>query len=86
MEKEALVKLLCSGYCSFYKPEKDEELACKGFLILEKLLDERKEVPVRTEKIVLGIKTESALQELSFFWTGLRLCCLEEGRGREYQA
>ena len=64
MEKEALVKLLCSGYCSFYKPGKKEELACKGFFVLQKLLDERKEVPVRTEKIVLGIKTESALFRL----------------------
>ena len=61
MEKEELVKLLCSGYCTFYKPGKDEELACMGFTILEKLLDELKEVPARTEKTVLSLKTEEGL-------------------------
>jgi len=61
MKKEALVELLCAGYCSFYRPEKDEDLACKGFIILERLLDEQKEVPARTEKMVLSTKTENDL-------------------------
>lgn len=61
MEKEELVQQLCAGYCSFYKPGKDEELACKGFTILEKLLDEPKEVPVRPVKTVMSLKTEDDL-------------------------
>ena len=61
MKKEDLLELLCTKYCSFYSPGKDEELACKGFLILAKLLKEPKEVPAKTGKIVLSMKTEDSL-------------------------
>ncbi len=37
MDKAWLIRNVCAGFCCFYKPEKDEELACKGFLVLEDL-------------------------------------------------
>jgi len=37
MDKTWLIRNVCAGYCAFYKPGKDEELACKGFLVLENL-------------------------------------------------
>jgi hypothetical protein len=50
-----LVKTVCKGFCSYYKPSKDEELACRGFLVLEKLMKtgrdalfEKNEFPVPT--------------------------------------
>lgn len=61
MNKEELLELLCARYCVFYKPGKDEELACKGFYILEKLLEEQKEVPAKAKKIELSMKTEDDL-------------------------
>jgi len=32
-----LVKTLCLKYCSYYKPSKNEELACQGFRVVERL-------------------------------------------------
>lgn len=61
MNKEELMELICAGYCSFYGPGKDEALACKGFSLLEKLVAEGKEVPVRTEKIVMSTRAEDDL-------------------------
>jgi len=29
---------LCKNYCHYYKPEKDEDLACLGFVIAERLM------------------------------------------------
>ena len=37
MDKTWLIRTVCAGYCAFYKPGKDEELACKGFLVLRDL-------------------------------------------------
>lgn len=39
-----LVQLICRNCCSFYKPSKDEELACRGFLIAEQMVEARKEL------------------------------------------
>jgi hypothetical protein len=33
-----LVKTLCLKYCSYYKPGKREELACRGFRVVERLM------------------------------------------------
>jgi hypothetical protein len=30
---------LCKNYCHYYKPDKDEDLACKGFVIAERLME-----------------------------------------------
>jgi len=61
MEKEALVKLLCAPYCSFYKPGKDEELACNGFSVLMKLAATGLEVTAPPEKGALQEQTEDEL-------------------------
>ncbi|KAF0144302.1 MAG: hypothetical protein FD156_1987 [Nitrospirae bacterium] len=33
-----IVKNLCKKHCKYYKPSKDNELACKGFTVIEKLI------------------------------------------------
>ena len=33
-------KKLCLNFCTYYKSSKDKELACRGFLIVEKLIEE----------------------------------------------
>jgi hypothetical protein len=37
-----LEQTLCLKFCSYYKPEKNEELACKGYVVVERLLREGK--------------------------------------------
>lgn len=33
-----LVKTLCLKHCSYYRPGKNEELACQGFRVVERLM------------------------------------------------
>ncbi|MHB8881244.1 MAG: cupin domain-containing protein [Thermodesulfovibrionales bacterium] len=39
MEKRELQQELCENHCAYYRPGKDETLACLGYLILESLQD-----------------------------------------------
>jgi hypothetical protein len=41
-DNPTLEQTLCLKFCSYYKPGKNEELACKGYLVLERLLREGK--------------------------------------------
>ena len=47
MAKDELIKQICQNFCRYYKPSKDEELACRGFVILEKLAGKGKAVTFR---------------------------------------
>ena len=40
-----LVKKICGNFCPYYKPSKDEELACRGFVVVKRLIEMGKEVP-----------------------------------------
>lgn len=40
-----LVKDLCGNFCSYYKPSKDEELACRGFVVVKSLIEMGKQIP-----------------------------------------
>ncbi len=35
--KSALTRTVCSRFCSYYKPGRNEELACRGYVVLERL-------------------------------------------------
>jgi|APFre7841882630_1041343.scaffolds.fasta_scaffold118416_2 hypothetical protein len=39
-ENLPLEQTLCLKFCSYYKPGKNEELACKGYMVVERLLRE----------------------------------------------
>jgi hypothetical protein len=41
----SLAEKLCANFCRYYKPSKNEELACIGFLIIERMLKEGIEIP-----------------------------------------
>jgi len=34
----SLEQALCSQFCAYYKPGKNEELACQGYVVVERLL------------------------------------------------
>jgi hypothetical protein len=36
---------LCQEFCSYYKPSNKDNIACKGYLIIEKLLKNGRKVP-----------------------------------------
>ena len=40
-----LVNNLCRNFCSYYKPSKDEELACRGFVVVKRLIEMGKQIP-----------------------------------------
>lgn len=42
--ERSLEQTLCSKYCAYYKRGKNEALACRGFVVVERLLHERKDL------------------------------------------
>ena len=61
-ENLPLEQTLCLKFCSYYKPGKNEELACRGYLVVERLSREGKSLvhennsgdssPVLTEQLI----------------------------------
>ncbi|OGW58209.1 MAG: hypothetical protein A2Z09_06595 [Nitrospirae bacterium RBG_16_43_8] len=45
MKNAELNKKLCENFCSYYKPSKDSELACMGFIVTERLVKSGKKIP-----------------------------------------
>jgi hypothetical protein len=41
-------KTICMNFCSYYKPDKPEDLACQGFTIVKRLMREGR--PISLEK------------------------------------
>ncbi len=43
--RESTIKV-CKNYCHYYKPAKDEKLACKGLLVIERIIENGGEIPL----------------------------------------
>jgi len=56
-----LEKRLCKNFCPYYKPLKSEGLACKGFSVVENLLQGGKKITFRKSEKVLDISTVEML-------------------------
>jgi hypothetical protein len=63
MNETNLRKSLCQAFCKYYKPVKREELACMGFLVIEKLMRKGKEIPFDVFKEKMHLSTEEMLTE-----------------------
>ncbi len=37
-KKEALIRTLCRPYCRYYKQDKNEDLRCRGAVVIERLI------------------------------------------------
>lgn len=59
----SLRERLCLRFCPYYKPSKNEELACKGFLVVEELIKEGKEIPFIESGKCLETDTEMILRK-----------------------
>ncbi|UCE79366.1 MAG: hypothetical protein JSV13_01670 [Nitrospiraceae bacterium] len=45
MSDNDLIQNLCGTWCSYYKPGKDEELACKGFIVVKQMMRNMVTIP-----------------------------------------
>ncbi len=39
--------MLCLPFCSYYKPGKKEELACRGYVVVERIVASGRSLPLR---------------------------------------
>ena len=51
MNKNEAIDRICKNFCRFYKPEKDETLACRGFDLVLNLVGEKKINEARLSEI-----------------------------------
>ena len=63
MSEISLRERLCLQFCPYYKPSKDEELSCKGFLVVEGLIKEGKDIPFIKSDKLLEADTEMILRK-----------------------
>ena len=73
MKNSELNKKLCENFCSYYKPSKDSELACMGFIVTERLIKSGKKIPfdksgqvsdiAAGEKLILNMCASCAFYE-----------------------
>ena len=55
--------MLCSRYCPYYKPSKKENLACKGFLVVERFLSDGNQIPFLKSDKICTAGAEEILRE-----------------------
>lgn len=58
-----LVNNLCRNFCTYYKPSKDEELACRGFVVVKELMAMGRQVNFDGSDRRPGSSTEEDLRE-----------------------
>ena len=54
-------KKLCGAFCKYYKPSKKEDLACKGFLVVERLIRKGTRIPFDDRASILPVSTQETL-------------------------
>ncbi len=63
MKSISLKKKLCLNFCPFYKPSKDNDLACVGFLVIERLIKKGTKISFKKIKGTLDGMTEKLLKK-----------------------
>ena len=66
MEKVPLLdKMLCLTFCSYYKPGKNEELACRGYDVVKRLLQEGRKITFdRPDKAIPSAIIKMIVQQM----------------------
>jgi hypothetical protein len=52
---------LCGRFCVYYKPSKSEELACMGFLVVDRMIRKGKTISFEKSDVLVGPDTAAAL-------------------------
>ena len=55
---------ICRNFCSYYKPLKKEELACRGFAVVRELMERGKQIPFEKSERRPGRLTGEVLREV----------------------
>ena len=63
MDPDELVQQVCRKYCAYYKPSKDSELACMGFIVLDRMTKTGKQLLFETSGKIPGEATIRQLTE-----------------------
>jgi len=58
---DEIKKELCQKFCPYYKPSKNDELACMGFFVVERLLKKGKKILFDRSKKKLDAVTQEIL-------------------------
>jgi len=58
-----LKKRLCEHLCPYYKPAKNDDLSCRGMLVIERLLKHRKDISFKESIRPLTEDTENMLMK-----------------------
>jgi hypothetical protein len=61
MEKDAIIESVCVKHCRYYRPSKDEALACRGFFLVQRLLQKGKKITFPEVMNGLSPHTEETL-------------------------
>ena len=61
METSDIRELICAPLCTFYRPDKDEDLCCGGFMAVRKLAGTRKIDAVAVSNQGISAVTEDGL-------------------------
>lgn len=64
MDKNKAIDIICKNFCKFYKPEKDEALACRGFDLVLNLVGEGKINDARISEITNFTLSDYPFDEL----------------------
>jgi hypothetical protein len=59
-----LIRYLCTNFCSYYKPSKKEEFACRGFVVVERLIEKGKQIPFEKSDRMPGPLTGEGLRKV----------------------
>jgi len=64
-KKEKADTMLCRNFCRYYKPGKNEELACQGFVAVHRLISKGRQLSQKKPRItaVLDARTVEGLKE-----------------------
>jgi hypothetical protein len=58
-----LQNCLCSRFCAYYKPEKAEGLACRGFVFVDRMIRAGREITFERSGVSVGSWTADSLTE-----------------------
>lgn len=71
MKDIKLDKKFCLNFCPYYKPSKGKELACMGFIVIERLIENGKEipfdrynVPAQASQMIDAVTEEALIQNM----------------------
>ncbi|HUJ19703.1 MAG TPA: hypothetical protein VL197_17075 [Nitrospirota bacterium] len=58
---QGIGKTLCLNFCAYYKPGRNEELACRGYRVIERLTKQGRRIPLERKEQERDAMTDDAV-------------------------